>query len=95
MGFLRQVRTRLARAATSIPASRRAVSRCPTLAAEKLAAHHGCTVSRETLGGWMIADGLWTDRRHRLPMERPGGGAATDVQPLRVQYGVGRMGAEA
>jgi Winged helix-turn helix len=39
----------------------------PTLAAEKLAACHGCTVSRETLRGWMIADGLWTDRRHRLP----------------------------
>ena len=39
----------------------------PTLAAEKLAAHHGCTVSHETLRGWMIADGLWQDRRHRLP----------------------------
>jgi hypothetical protein len=39
----------------------------PTLAAEKLAAQHGCTVSRETLRGWMIADGLWIDRRHRLP----------------------------
>ena len=39
----------------------------PTLAAEKLAAHHGCTISRETLRGWMIADGLWTDRGHRLP----------------------------
>ena len=38
----------------------------PTLAAEKLAAHHGCSVSRETLRGWMIADGLWCDRRHRL-----------------------------
>src|SRR5712671_4764836 len=32
----------------------------PTLAAEKLAEHHGCSVSRETLRGWMIADGLWT-----------------------------------
>ena len=39
----------------------------PTLAAEKLAEHHGCSVSRETLRGWMIADGLWRDRRHRLP----------------------------
>jgi hypothetical protein len=39
----------------------------PTLAAEKLAAHHGCKISRETLRGWMIAAGLWTDRRHRLP----------------------------
>ena len=27
----------------------------PTLAAEKLAAVHGCTISRETLRGWMIA----------------------------------------
>lgn len=39
----------------------------PTLAAEKLAELHGCAVSRETLRGWMIADGLWIDRRHRLP----------------------------
>ena len=39
----------------------------PTLAAEKLSAQHGCTISRETLRGWMIAEGLWTDRRHRLP----------------------------
>src|ERR1700732_317172 len=39
----------------------------PTLAAEKLAEHHGCSVSRETLRGWMIADGLWQDGRHRLP----------------------------
>jgi hypothetical protein len=40
----------------------------PTLAAEKLAEHHGCLISRETLRGWMIADGLWQDRRHRLPV---------------------------
>src|SRR5260370_39480345 len=39
----------------------------PSLAAEKLAEHHGCLVSRETLRGWMIADGLWQDRRHRRP----------------------------
>ncbi len=39
----------------------------PTFAAEKLAELHGCSVSRETLRGWMIADGLWIDRRHRLP----------------------------
>jgi hypothetical protein len=38
-----------------------------TLAVEKLAAQHGCAISRETLRGWMIADGLWTDRRHRVP----------------------------
>ncbi len=40
----------------------------PTLEAEKLAEHHGCSVSRETLRDWMIADGLWQDRRHRLPV---------------------------
>jgi hypothetical protein len=34
----------------------------PTFAAEKLAELHGCAVSRETLRGWMIADGLWIDR---------------------------------
>src|ERR1700676_3788917 len=38
----------------------------PTFAAEKLAEHHGCPVSHETLRSWMIADGLWVDRRHRL-----------------------------
>jgi hypothetical protein len=38
----------------------------PTLAAEKLAEHHDCSVSHETLPGWMISDGLWQDRRHRL-----------------------------
>jgi hypothetical protein len=38
----------------------------PTFAAEKLADVHGCKLSRETLRGWMIADGLWVDRRHRL-----------------------------
>jgi hypothetical protein len=38
----------------------------PTFAAEKLAELHGCSVSRETLRCWMIADGLWVDRRHRL-----------------------------
>jgi len=40
----------------------------PTLAAEKLAERHGCRVSRETLRGWMVADGLWLDRRARLPL---------------------------
>src|SRR5215469_7366797 len=32
----------------------------PTLAAEKLAEVHGCTISRETLRGWMIAAGPWS-----------------------------------
>jgi winged helix-turn helix protein len=39
----------------------------PTLATEKLAEQHDCRVSRETLRKWMIKDGLWIDRRHRLP----------------------------
>jgi hypothetical protein len=40
----------------------------PTLAGEKLAQLHGCRVSRETLRKWMIEDGLWLDRRRRLPL---------------------------
>src|ERR1700747_522119 len=39
----------------------------PSLAAEKPAEHHGCLVSRATLRGWIIAEGLWRDRRDRLP----------------------------
>jgi hypothetical protein len=39
----------------------------PTLAAEKLADKHACLVSREILRKWMIEDGLWRDRKHRLP----------------------------
>lgn len=39
----------------------------PTLAAEKLKDNHACLVSRETLRKWMIEDGLWKDRKHRLP----------------------------
>src|SRR5580700_10932180 len=39
----------------------------PTLAVEKLAARHGLRVGVETLRQWMMSDGLWKDRRHRLP----------------------------
>jgi hypothetical protein len=39
----------------------------PTLVAEKLLELHDCRVSRETLRKWMIEDGLWLDRRRRLP----------------------------
>ena len=39
----------------------------PTLAVEKLAARHGLRVGVETLRQWMTSDGLWKDRRHRLP----------------------------
>src|SRR6185295_318709 len=42
----------------------------PSLAAEKLAEHHGCSVSRETLRGWMIADGLWRDPSLHQPRRR-------------------------
>jgi hypothetical protein len=38
----------------------------PTLAAEKLAACHGLSLSRETLRQWMMAEGLWCDRKERL-----------------------------
>ena len=37
----------------------------PTLAAEKLRELHDLNVSRETLRAWMIADGLWQDRKKR------------------------------
>jgi Winged helix-turn helix len=39
----------------------------PTLAVEKLSERHGLQVGVETLRQWMMADGLWIDRRHRLP----------------------------
>jgi hypothetical protein len=35
----------------------------PTFAAEKLQEREGLVVSRETLRGWMISEGLWTPRR--------------------------------
>ena len=38
----------------------------PTLAAEKLAACHELSLSRETLRHWMMSDGLWADRKQRL-----------------------------
>jgi hypothetical protein len=38
----------------------------PTLAAEKLGELHGIVLGRETLRLWMIADGLWLDRKQRL-----------------------------
>lgn len=38
----------------------------PTLAAEKLAECHGLPFSRETLRLWMVAEGLWQDRKARL-----------------------------
>jgi len=38
----------------------------PTLACEKLAERHGITLGVETLRQWMLAEGLWADRRQRL-----------------------------
>jgi len=38
----------------------------PTLAAEKLALHHGLRLGVETLRQWMLADGIWKDRKPRL-----------------------------
>lgn len=43
----------------------------PTLACEKLAEPHGCTVSREALRKWIIEDGLWADPSRRLPRVHP------------------------
>ncbi|HXY58935.1 MAG TPA: helix-turn-helix domain-containing protein, partial [Methylocystis sp.] len=44
----------------------------PTLALEKLQENHACVVSRETLRKWMIEDGPWRDRKHRLsPVHQP------------------------
>lgn len=37
----------------------------PTFAAEKLRELHGIELARETLRNWMIADGLWADRKRR------------------------------
>ena len=39
----------------------------PTLATEKLAERHGLKIGVETLRQWMMAEGLWIDRHHRLP----------------------------
>jgi hypothetical protein len=38
----------------------------PTLAVEKLGELHEIVLGRETLRQWMIADGLWLDRKQRL-----------------------------
>jgi hypothetical protein len=38
----------------------------PTLATEKLSECHSISVSRETIRQWMMAEGLWLDRKERL-----------------------------
>ena len=44
----------------------------PTLACEKLAAHHGHKLSEETLRQWMIAEGLWKPRLAFISVARVG-----------------------
>jgi len=56
----------------------------PTLAAEKLAAEHGFAFSSETLRKWMIADGLWLDRKQRRKrIHQPGRGASVSANWCR------------
>jgi len=43
----------------------------PTLVAEKLREDHGVTIGRETLRQWMIAAGLWRDRKQRKRIHQP------------------------
>lgn len=44
----------------------------PTLAAEKLAERHGLRLGVETIRRWMMAEGIWSDRRKRLkPVHQP------------------------
>jgi hypothetical protein len=44
----------------------------PTLAAEKLSEMHGIHLGRETIRQWMMAAGLWKDRRQRTkPVHQP------------------------
>ena len=39
----------------------------PTLCTEKLFEEHGITVSRETVRGWILEEGLWKSRRRSRP----------------------------
>jgi hypothetical protein len=44
----------------------------PTLACEKLAERHGIGLGVETVRRWMLAEGLWQDRKQRLkPVHQP------------------------
>jgi hypothetical protein len=44
----------------------------PTLAGEKLAELHGIHLGHETIRQWMMAAGLWKDRRQRMrPVHQP------------------------
>jgi len=44
----------------------------PTLAAEKLSELHDLHLGRETIRQWMMAEGIWKDRRQRLkPVHQP------------------------
>lgn len=44
----------------------------PTLACEKLSERHGIHLGVETVRRWMLADGIWQDRKQRLkPVHQP------------------------
>lgn len=44
----------------------------PTLAGEKLVELHGIHLARETIRQWIVAAGIWKDRRQRLkPVHQP------------------------
>lgn len=43
----------------------------PTLATEKLAELHELEVSRETVRKWMMADGLWLEKKARRTFHQP------------------------
>jgi hypothetical protein len=44
----------------------------PTLACEKLVERHGIHIGIETIRQWMLADGIWKDRKQRLkPVHQP------------------------
>lgn len=52
----------------------------PTFASEQLAKRHGIEVSKETVRGWMIADGLWKSDSRKLKQAHP-------WRPRRSGYG--------
>jgi len=71
----------------------------PTLAAEKLSERDGLPVSRETLRGWMMAEGLWKPRRparqvHLWRPRRSSFGELVQMDTSEHAWFEGRGGAE-
>ena len=71
----------------------------PTFAAEKLQEREGFVVGRETLRGWMIAEGLWTPRRPRREVHlwrprRPSFGELVQMDTSEHAWFEGRAQAE-